>query len=785
MIDTNTVSIIIGSCAVIGMVYACIQALLVKSVDLQGETTNLNSKNSEGVSLVIEEGGVDQSVDLPKLLKISKLISEGANAFLFAEYRIMTAFIVLFGAVVFILVGSANTCGERAFQLADGSSCVEMTEGCGLVKTAGSCYIEGAFTTVAFVMGGITSIISGYIGMAIATYANVRCSVMCISSWTAGFNTAFRAGEVMGFSLVSLGLAVLYITLLIFNIFFPYTKANGGAEILMETIAGYGLGGSAIALFGRVGGGIYTKAADVGADLVGKVEAGIPEDDPRNPAVIADNVGDNVGDIAGMGADLFGSFAEATCAALVISSVSPQINADWGALMFPVMITAIGIIAGLITSFFATDIPGLKVTSEKHVERNLKIQLVVSTILMTPFTYLLAMNTLPSTDGGFCTHVLHVATMINGELTQCAKFTTPFQAFICVIAGLWSGLVIGFWTEFMTSYSYKPVQEIAENSNFGAGPNLIYGLSVGYKSCIVPTFALAITIYLSFSYADMYGISLAALGMLSTLCTGLSIDAYGPITDNAGGIAEMAGLPESARNRTDVLDAAGNTTAAIGKGFAIGSAALVSLALFGAFVTRVGIDGVNILQPITFSGLLIGSMLPYWFSAMTIRSVGDAAVEMVAEVRRQFKDPAIMAGTKDPDYKACITISTNASLKEMIAPGVLVMLTPILAGSIFGVHAVTGLLAGGLVSGVQMAVSASNSGGAWDNAKKLIEKSPKEGFGKGSDAHKAAVVGDTVGDPLKDTSGPALNILMKLMAIISLVFAPFFVSHSLANSMGL
>jgi inorganic pyrophosphatase len=780
--DAAGVTLVISICAALGLIYALIQAFIIKGIDMEAETSKVNDNSGDKVSLVTAEEGGTKVVDLAKLLKISNSISQGAKAFLFAEYKVMAVFIVFFGALVFVLVGSSDNCGTRAFQLADGSACDAGTEGCGLRKTTGACWTNGMFTTIGFVLGGITSIVAGYIGMAIATYANVRCSVMCIDSWTRGFNSAFRAGEVMGFSLVSMGLAVLYIALCVFNIYLPF---EDDAEKLMECIAGYGLGGSAIALFGRVGGGIYTKAADVGADLVGKVEAGIPEDDPRNPAVIADNVGDNVGDIAGMGADLFGSFAESTCAALVISSVSPELNSSWTYLMFPVMITAVGIVVGIITSFFATDVPGLKVTNEKHVERNLKIQLVISTVLMTPAVYLLAMNALPTAASGFCTHVLEAATTVDGAISTCSKFTTPTQAFVCVIAGLWSGLIIGFWTEYMTSYSYKPVQEIAENSLFGAGPNLIYGLSVGYNSCIVPTLCLAVTIYFSFSYADMYGISLAALGMLSTLCTGLSIDAYGPITDNAGGIAEMADLPESSRNRTDVLDAAGNTTAAIGKGFAIGSAALVSLALFGAFVTRVGIQGVDILQPITFSGLLIGAMLPYWFSAMTIRSVGDAAVEMVAEVRRQFKDPGIMEGTVDPDYEACIRISTNASLKEMVAPGVLVMLTPILMGSLFGVNAVTGLLAGGLVSGVQMAISSSNSGGAWDNAKKLIEKSSKEGFGKGSDAHKAAVVGDTVGDPLKDTSGPALNILMKLMAIISLVFAPFFVSHSLAPVLGL
>lgn len=492
-------------------------------------------------------------------------------------------------------------------------------------------------------------------------------------------------------------------------------------------------------------------------------------------------VGDNVGDIAGMGADLFGSFAEATCACLVIASVSPDLNTNWTYLMFPLLITAFGIMGCLLTSFFATDIPFLQVKAEDHVERNLKIQLLVSTIIMTILIYVLTTIALPHER--FCTQVLQTAVLNNDGFCGpvktdgcfCGKNTSSVEAFACIIAGLWSGMIIGFWTEYMTSYSYAPVQDIAKASKFGAGPNIIYGLAAGYKSVIIPTFCLAITIFIAFYFADMYGIALAALGMLSTLSTGLTIDAYGPITDNAGGIAEMAGLPKAAREKTDVLDAAGNTTAAIGKGFAIGSAALVSLALFGAFVTRAQISGVNILDPLTFAGLLVGAMLPFWFSALTVRSVGDAATDMVAEVRRQFEDGQILLGNRKADYSRCVTISTQASLRQMIAPGALVMLSPIIAGCFLGVRAVTGLLAGGLVAGVQVAISSSNSGGAWDNAKKFVEKAGL----KGSDQHKAAVVGDTVGDPLKDTSGPSLNILMKLMAIISLVFAPFFVQHAL------
>ena len=632
------------------------------------------------------------------------------------------------------------------------------------------CWKNGIASAIAFVIGGSTSILCGYIGMSIAVYANARTATMCQVSWTDGFNTAFRAGSVMGFCLTSLGLLILYGSLWIFGIFIPWDTQNTHiSEIFFECMTGYGLGGSSIALFGRVGGGIYTKAADVGADLVGKVEAGIPEDDPRNPAVIADNVGDNVGDVAGMGADLFGSFAESSCAALVVASVSKELNSNWGYLMFPLLVSAGGIVSSWITSFFATSIPFCQVKEERHVERNLSIQLYISTILSSITTLIMVIYFLPDR---FCVKVVEVAK--NGS--WCDMYSSRWAAYACVMCGLWSGLLIGKVTDYMTSYNYGPVKEVSKSCETGAATNIIFGLALGYKSVVVPIFAMAVTIFVSFYFANMYGVALAALGMLSTLSTGLTIDAYGPITDNAGGIAEMAGLSAAVRVKTDALDAAGNTTAAIGKGFAIGSAALVSLALFGAFVTRSHINGVDILKPQTFAGLIVGAMLPYWFSALTMKSVGKAASSMVEEVRQQFKEhPGIMNNTEEPDYKRCVAISTNASLIEMIAPGVLVMLTPIIVGLLFGVKTLTGVLAGGLVSGVQMAISASNTGGAWDNAKKYIEKG--NFGGKGSAAHKAGVVGDTVGDPLKDTSGPSLNILMKLMAIISLVFAPTFTSY--------
>jgi H(+)-translocating pyrophosphatase len=561
---------------------------------------------------------------------------------------------------------------------------------------------------------------------------------------------AFKAGLVMGFSLVSLGLLNLFLCICVFNLHY-----KGDTRGLYEAISAYGLGGSSIALFCRVGGGIYTKAADVGADLVGKLEQGIPEDDPRNPATIADNVGDNVGDIAGMGADLFGSFAEATCAALVIAGDSPagpgSLSAAWPSMMFPLMVTAVGILTCLVTAVASTTIFTVRTIGD--IEPSLKRPLLISTVLNTPLMYLLAVTSLPA-----------------NFVVRSGQTAASWHAFICVITGLWAGLVIGYITEYYTSHSYRPVREVANSCETGAATNIIYGLALGYLSTIIPAFALAGTIFLSFKLCHVYGIALAALGILSTLCISLTIDAYGPISDNAGGIAEMSGMGHEVRERTDALDAAGNTTAAIGKGIAIGSAVLVGLALIGAFVTRAGIAHVDIMEPYEFAGLIVGAMLPYWFSAMTMKAVGIAAFAMVEEVRSQFASkPGIMEGTQLPDYGRCVRISTDASLKLMIAPGALVLITPIICGFMFGKGALAGLLAGALVSGSMMAVSSANSGGAWDNAKKYIESGMHGG--KGSSAHHAAVVGDTVGDPLKDTSGPALNILIKLMAIVSVVLA--------------
>jgi len=670
-----------------------------------------------------------------KLLKeVYTAISVGADAFLQAEYRICGMFVVCFAVVIFVLISWGQNSGL------------------------------GFLTTLSFLLGAATSVLSGYIGMKVAVFSNVRTTINALEKegYKDAFNTAFRAGSVMGFALVGLGLLVLYFTLLFYSTFFSQDRWT----IMMDCISGFGLGGSTVAMFGRVGGGIYTKAADVGADLVGKVVHGIPEDDPRNPATIADNVGDNVGDVAGMGADLFGSLAESTCAALVIASQTPSLrDAGWGAVCFPLSVTAAGIIVCILSSFVATHI--YPVTGEHLIERALRLQLIITTFGIVPASYIMAHWFLPA--------VFHI------DGVARSHDATPSNAGLCISAGAVGGLIIGLTTEYYTSKEYGPVRELVTACKTGAATNIIYGLALGYKSVIAPVFILAAVIYISFELLDLYGVALAAVGMLGNLATGLTIDAYGPVCDNAGGIAEMAELPKEVRVKTDALDAAGNTTAAVGKGFAIGSAALVSLALYGAFVVRIrdssaGIGSdVQILQPLTFAFLLIGSMLPYWFSAMTMKSVGEAAMEMVEEVQRQFQEtPQLLDPNTQlrPDYERCVAISTKAALREMIAPAALVLLSPLIAGTFFGVYAVYGLLTGSLLSSVQLAISMSNTGGAWDNAKKFIEGDGK----KGTELHKAAVVGDTVGDPLKDTSGPALNIVMKLMAIISLVFADYFAS---------
>mmetsp|Transcript_24695 Transcript_24695/g.80758 ORF Transcript_24695/g.80758 Transcript_24695/m.80758 type:complete len:796 (+) Transcript_24695:67-2454(+) len=777
-------SALIVLCGLAGLSFAAYLFSALQAISLKPKSEDEHHLAESAVSL-------DDAFE--RLRLIYGYIQEGAKAFLAAEYKLCAIFLVVFGFAVLFLVSHVGD-GEWDFQV-------------------------GTLTAISFGVGGATSIVSGYIGMLTAVYANARTTVCATAkpdsaAWTASFNAAFRAGGVMGYALTGLALLVLYTLICMYSSVFD---PSVDAVKLFECIAGFGLGGSSIALFGRVGGGIYTKAADVGADLAGKVVAGIPEDDPRNPATIADNVGDNVGDVAGMGSDLFGSFGEATCAALVIGAQSMDlVAAGWDALMFPLYISSIGIICCMAVSFVATHISPVR--CEEDVEKVLKVQLGLSTLLMTILMYPLCSAYIPNElylgQATFTTACSDFAS--EGNSFKCVS-SGPFSAFMCISSGLWGGCIIGFVTEYYTSHSYQPVREVARSTETGAATNIIYGLALGYKSTIIPVVILATVVYTSFSMMDMYGVALAALGMLGTLATCLAIDVYGPVCDNAGGIAEMAELPESVREKTDALDAAGNTTAAIGKGFAIGSAALVALALNAAFVTRTKVleQGVNLLQPIVFAFLLIGSMLPYWFSAMTMKSVGLAAMEMVKEVKRQFETiPGLLEGTPGhgpPDHARCIAISTDASLREMVMPGLLVIVSPIFTGYIFGVQAVTGLLAGGLVSGVQLAISASNTGGAWDNAKKFVEKGglvievpvrqpapgdPEQGpftgeyarrsdgsiemvrqkQKKGSECHKAAVIGDTVGDPLKDTSGPALNILMKLTAIIALVFADSFMS---------
>ena len=668
-----------------------------------------------------------------RLKAIHGAIAEGAMAFLKQEYRYLAVFMVAFALVIAVLIDDTHTEGVH----------------------------EGIYTAISFLFGALISIISGYIGMKVATAGNARTTVSARNNIADAFVVAMNSGAVMGFALVGLATLGLIIIYLVMRALLPEVENN----VLMEVIAGFGLGGSSIALFARVGGGIFTKAADVGADLVGKVEKGIPEDDPRNPAVIADNVGDNVGDVAGMGADLFGSCAESTCAALVISAIA--FSMDLNAMLYPIMISAVGIPVSLVTKML------VRVHSEEQVAPALKKLLIISSVLMAVVIFFFTIWMIP---GEF---------EINGETYS------DMGVYWCFLSGLVAGLAVGLLTEYYTSDMYKPVQEIAKSCETGAATNIIFGLALGYKSTVLPYLAIAISIFISWELAGMYGIAIASLGMLGTLAIALTIDAYGPVADNAGGIAEMVGLDKEVRRRTDILDSAGNTTAAIGKGFAIGAAILTSLALFSAFLTHsqnlmreipeFGADydligSITLLDPVVFVSLFMGAVLPFLFSAMTMKSVGAAAYDMIEEVRRQFREiPGIMEGQGRPQYGQCVAISTKAALREMIAPGVLIMGTPLVIGFLFGVPAVAGILAGSLVTGGVLAIASSNSGGAWDNAKKYIEAGNLGG--KGSEEHKAAVVGDTVGDPLKDTSGPSLNILIKLSAILSLVFAPFFVNY--------
>jgi len=640
--------------------------------------------------------------------EISGYIREGAMAFLGREYKMVAAFAVALLLIVAIFISP--------------------------------------IAAIACLFGAAFSVLAGYIGMKTATDANVRTTnAASKSGMPAALKIAFRGGAVMGLCVVGLGLLGVSVVFIICNLD-TGIFANITLDNCATIITGFSLGASFVALFGRVGGGIYTKAADVGADLVGKVEAGIPEDDPRNPAVIADNVGDNVGDVAGMGSDLFESYVGSIVSAITLAIAIPTINSGLlgevaldpvtGSL-FPLFLAAIGILASVIAVFFVNG-------KTNNPASQLNLGTYISSAIVIVASYFLSQ----------------------------ACFGN-IGAFIAVVIGLVVGVAIGKITEFYTSGDFKPVKEIAQQCETGSATCIISGFATGLTSTVFPLLLIAIAILGAYYAFGLYGIAIAAVGMLSTTGIVIAVDAYGPISDNAGGIAEMSELPEEVREITDTLDSVGNTTAAVGKGFAVGSAALTALALFVSYSQIANLDKIDLLDPKVVAGLLIGGMLPMLFSALTMNSVGKAANQMIEEVRRQFHEfPGIMEGTQKPDYARCVDISTGAALKEMLLPGALAVICPIAVGLILGTEALGGLLAGSLVVGVLMAITMSNAGGAWDNAKKYIETG--HNGGKGSEPHKAAVVGDTVGDPFKDTSGPSLNILIKLMTVVAVVFLPLF-----------
>jgi K(+)-stimulated pyrophosphate-energized sodium pump len=671
---------------------------------------------------------------------IAAAIREGAMAFLAREYKVLA--IVVVAVAVLLAVSNAGMVGSHWL------------------------------IAVAFVVGALASGLAGFVGMRVATLANVRTAAAARTSLNAALGVAFNGGAVMGLTVVGLGILGLTGLFVVFQLagLFEGASPADTMNTTLNVLSGFSLGASSIALFARVGGGIYTKAADVGADLVGKVEAGIPEDDPRNPATIADNVGDNVGDVAGMGADLFESYVGSIIGAMVLGLAIFAGTAGAGAesglqlIFMPLYVGAIGIVASVIGTFFVRTKEGGDPGKALHTGTFIAAALTIAA------TWFLIDMTIPANLA------FDFSTGINPALVTATDGQTSagLGVFLATIGGLVAGLLIGLVTEYFTSTHYRPVKFIAKQSETGSATNVIAGVAIGMISTAIPVLLIIVAVLVAYEFAGLYGIAISALGMLSTTGIQLAVDAYGPIADNAGGIAEMAHLPKEVRGRTDNLDAVGNTTAAIGKGFAIGSAALTALALFAAYASKAGISTINILEPVTLSGLFIGAMLPFVFSALSMLAVGRAAGSMIEEVRRQFREiKGLLQGEAKADYARCVDISTKAAIREMVVPGLLALVTPVLVG-LWSTDALAGLLVGVTVSGVLLAIFQSNAGGAWDNAKKYIEGGHHGG--KGSPAHAAAVNGDTVGDPFKDTSGPSLNILLKLISVVAVVIAPTLVT---------